>query len=196
MDTFRDAVLVSIPSVLGLSVVLFLKASLQILSDTRRIEFRTTDEDPGAHQMLSETIIGSLQELASILAVSGHGSESEMLEIVVEKSLERKELGGLGLKDLPDLEEKDTKEILFLVEAWLESLNSEERARKDVWRPLQSRCANFRPMTLAEKIFVHHIAGGCPDRGVQEGDVITVAVDWVVTSEAGWFVCLQHPLRH
>lgn len=189
MDVSNNTLLVSIPAMLGRPVVRFLEATLQILSDARNIEIRITNEDPNVHEIRSKTIIDSLQELASILATSGHGPESEMLEIVVGKSLERKELGGLGLDYLADLGEKDKKEVLFLVEAWSESLNSEEKARNDVRRPLQSQQANFRPMSLAEKIFVHHIASGCPDLGVQEGDVITVAVDWVVTSEAGWFVC-------
>ncbi|OQU96221.1 Aconitase domain-containing protein [Cladophialophora immunda] len=185
----NNPILVSIPFDLeGSPVARFLADAVKILRESRKIEIHVTDTaSPDARRIRSSTIIEGLRELASILAATGHGPESDMVEVVVERGLERKELGGLGLNCSQILGEGDIKELLFLVEAWLESLNSQERTHRSVRPGLQTRQATVRPMTLAEKIFVHHMAGGCPGRGVQEGDVITVAVDWVVTSEAGWF---------
>lgn len=95
------------------------------------------------------------------------------------------DFGGLGLTPEMVLTEKDETEILFLVAAWMESLNSADRAKSP--RPqLSSRPDGRRAMTLSEKIFADH---DIQQRGfVKAGDLIRVDVDWVMASEASWAV--------
>ena len=96
------------------------------------------------------------------------------------------DFGGLGLKLEMKLTDKDETEILFLVAAWMESLNSADRSKFS--RPkLSSRPEGRRGMTLSEKIFADH---DIEQRGfVRPGDLIRVDVDWVMASEASWAVC-------
>ncbi|KAE8333291.1 hypothetical protein BDV39DRAFT_188389 [Aspergillus sergii] len=67
------------------------------------------------------------------------------------------ELGGLGLTEHTDLTEEQESEILFLVSAWREALNSADRA-KAFPTPLRT----------------------------PPGYLIRVDVDWVIASEASW----------
>lgn len=80
-------------------------------------------------------------------------------------------------------------EILFLVSAWLEALNSADRAKSPPV-PLSLRPPGRRGMTLSEKIFAFHDI----DRkgSVAPGELIRVDVDWVIASEASWSVSINH----
>lgn len=95
------------------------------------------------------------------------------------------ELGGLGLDTSRPLDKNEQAEISFLVSAWLEALNSADRAKAKP-KPLSARPAGRRGMTLSEKIFaIHDVA----QKGyVKVGDLIRVDVDWVIASEASWAV--------
>jgi hypothetical protein len=78
-------------------------------------------------------------------------------------------------------------EIVFLVSAWLESLNSVDRS-KSLSKPLTSRPEGRRGMTLSEKIFAAH---DIDQKGfVTPGDVVRVSVDWIMASELSWHVRL------
>ena len=80
---------------------------------------------------------------------------------------------------------EDEKSILFLVSAYLESLNSQDRA-KSVPPPLLSRPAGRRGMTLSEKIFAAH---DVERRGIlKAGNMIRVDVDFILASELSWTV--------
>ena len=83
------------------------------------------------------------------------------------------------------LSETDEVEILFLVSAYLEGLNSADRQEAPV-EPLMSRPVGRRGMTLAEKIFAAHDTERKGE--VKPGDVIRVDVDWVMASELSWGV--------
>ncbi|RHZ62004.1 aconitase family protein [Aspergillus thermomutatus] len=99
------------------------------------------------------------------------------------------DLGGLGLDDESDVTAQQESEILFLVSAWLEALNSADRSRS-MPAPLPSRPPGRRGMTLSEKIFALHDVA---HRGwVAPGDLIRVDVDWVIASEASWAVRIHH----
>jgi len=75
--------------------------------------------------------------------------------------------------------------VLFLVSAWLESLNSEDRA-KNPPKMLSSRPEGRRGMTLSEKIFAAH---DIERRGeLKPGDMVRVDVDWIMASELSWGV--------
>ncbi|KAB8219810.1 hypothetical protein BDV33DRAFT_231385 [Aspergillus novoparasiticus] len=88
-----------------------------------------------------------------------------------------------GLTEHTNLTEEQESEILFLVSAWWEALNSADRA-KAFPAPLRTRPGDRRGMTLSEKIFSLH---DIDQRGsVAPGNLIRVDVDWVIASEASW----------
>jgi hypothetical protein len=78
-------------------------------------------------------------------------------------------------------------EILFLAEAWLESLNSADR-EKSIPCLLTQRPEGRRGMTMGEKIFAMHDLDH--EGFVAPGDIICVRVDWVLASEVSWAVGL------
>ncbi|KAF4225630.1 hypothetical protein CNMCM6457_008052 [Aspergillus fumigatiaffinis] len=121
--------------------------------------------------------------LVEVLQNLGHVRESSALADVLRVSTQPHDLGGLGLDDASDLTAQQESEVLFLLSAWLEALNSADRSRSMV-APLPSRPPGRRGMTLSEKIFALHDVAR---RGwVAPGDLIRVDVDWVIASEASW----------
>jgi homoaconitase/3-isopropylmalate dehydratase large subunit len=82
---------------------------------------------------------------------------------------------------------------LFLIESWLEALNSEDRVKGGLLT-LTTKSEKTKPMTLAEKIFAHHTLGGCSVEGIKPGDVVRVSIDWIIASELTWSV--SHSLDH
>lgn len=126
-----------------------------------------------------------LQQTSTALQTQGHPREANTLADVLAVCSQSPELGGLGLSSTEDLTPEQQSEILFLASAWLESLNSADRAKSPL-PPLSSRPRGRRAMTLSEKIFaVHDIQRrGC----VAPGELICVDVDWVIASEASWVV--------
>ena len=130
-----------------------------------------------------------LKSLAEILASAGFGREAEALSDVYGLSILSTEFGGLGYKPDSQLVQKEEAEVLFLVSAWLESLNSADRSKAPA-KHLSSRPDGRRPMTLSEKIFAAHDI----DRkgAVKPGDVVRVNVDWIMASELSWRVRIVH----
>lgn len=116
-----------------------------------------------------------------------HQREAEALQDVYNHCTSPVDFGGLALSPDSQLSEKDQTEILFLVSAYLESLNSVDRHRR-LLEPLQERPKGRRGMTLAEKIFAAHDVERKGE--VKPGDVIRVDVDWVIASELSWSVSL------
>lgn len=96
-------------------------------------------------------------------------------------------LGGLGISKHDSLTVQQQSEILFLVDAWLESLNSADREKSIPCRLIQ-RPEGRRGMTISEKIFAMHDLN---HKGfVAPGDIIRVHVDWILASEVSWAVGL------
>lgn len=94
-------------------------------------------------------------------------------------------LGGLGIYKHDSLTMQQQSEILFLVDAWLESLNSADR-EKLIPCLLTERPEGRRGMTMSEKIFAMHDLN---QKGfVAPGDIIRVRVDWILASEVSWAV--------
>ncbi|GES65506.1 aconitase family protein [Aspergillus terreus] len=131
-------------------------------------------------------ILDQITSITTWLKRQGHDREATALGAVLVICKEPEDLGGLGLADSTGDEsiapDKET-EILFLISAWLESLNSTDRAKS---RPpcLTIRPPGRRGMTLSEKIFALHDING---KGwVTPGQLIRVDVDWVIASEASW----------
>src|ERR1700709_1205862 len=82
-------------------------------------------------------------------------AEAEALDQAREKAIDKKAFGGLGLGDNAVATPSQQAETLFLVEAWLEAINSKERA-KDFLSYRSSPAEGTRPMTLAQKVFAQH----------------------------------------
>ena len=126
-----------------------------------------------------------LTSLSRWLAKAGHGRESETIKDVYSQCTLSTEFGGLGLDPNSKPGANGEREIIFLVSAWLEALNSVDRSETPP-SPLLSRPEGRRGMTLAEKLFAMH---DVENRGsVKPGDMIRVRVDWVMASESSWAV--------
>ena len=142
----------------------------------------------GAHTQ--GNVLTQLAEVIELLKAQNITREANALADVLVISRQPTELGGLGLSETDSLTSEQEAEITFLVVAWLESLNSTDRARAPPV-PLAVRPPGRRGMTLSEKIFALH---DIDRRGsVAPGELIRVDVDWVIASEASWAVRIFSP---
>lgn len=133
----------------------------------------------------SNNLLGELKAIIEHLRSSGHKRESNALISVLDICDQSTELGGPGLSDTAAITPERVSEILFLVSAWLESLNSADRAKTPP-TPLAERPQGRRGMTLSEKVLALH---DVDQKGfVFPGQLIRVDVDWVIASEASWAV--------
>lgn len=134
----------------------------------------------------STQVFSQLKSLSEILQTNGHQREANAVNDVLVICEQPTDLGGLGLNDkLESPTPEQDAEIVFLVSAWLESLNSADRTKSRP-APLPSRPEGRRGMTLSEKIFALHDVN--QTGFVSPGDLIRVDVDWVIASEASWRV--------
>lgn len=135
--------------------------------------------------MSSGDILGQLKAISQVLQAHGYPREATAVNDVLTLCEQPSELGGLGLDRNQSLAEYEEAEILFLLSAWLEALNSADRTKAKL-EPLSFRPAGRRGMTLSEKIFAMHDVAR--KGSVKVGDLIRVDVDWVIASEASWAV--------
>lgn len=135
-----------------------------------------------------------IQNWSSALRDSNHAREAEAFEYAINRCREDRSHGGLGLPVDETLSQETRQTVTFALEAWLQSLNSEDGSRK-LLAPLKERPSIRRPMTLSQKILAHHSVNPVPAEGLAVGDLVTVSVDWVVSSELAWEVRLMflHP---
>ncbi|KIW24169.1 uncharacterized protein PV07_09899 [Cladophialophora immunda] len=153
-----------------------------LLSRTRKVDLTALNLSP---EKSSNGIPAVLLCYAQALKEAHHAPEAEALDQVREKALDRKAFGGLGLHDDDTATPAEQSETLFLVEAWLEAVNSRERAQNFLsYR--SSPAEGTRPMTLAQKIFAQHVIGDKPGKGLAAGDVVRVGIDWILASELSW----------
>jgi hypothetical protein len=122
----------------------------------------------------SSSLLNQLSKIAGILLARHHEREAETLDTVHSLAIQSPDFGGLGFQLDQDLNSKEEAQILFLVSAWLESLNSADRSKKSL-KMLTSRPEGRQGMTLSEKIFAAH---DIERRGeLKPGDMIRVDVD-------------------
>ncbi|PWY90353.1 aconitase family protein [Aspergillus sclerotioniger CBS 115572] len=153
---------------------------LQALQQTRKVTLSDA-AIPGVHSQ--GNVLTQLAGVIELLKAQNITREANALADVLVISRQPTELGGLGLTETDSLTLEQEAEITFLVIAWLESLNSTDRARAPP-SPLAVRPPGRRGMTLSEKIFAQH---DIDRRGsVAPGELIRVDVDWVIASEASW----------
>lgn len=151
-----------------------------LLEKTRNLKIESVPNEEDAFSTMMDT-------MASHLSAIGQQREAEALQIALEQCLEDKEHAGLGFSIQTPFTKDMREAAAFQVEAWLESLNSEDRARAPL-QPLSSRPGGRRPMTLSEKIFAHHTISSMSAEGLAVGDLVRVSVDWVISSELAWAV--------
>ena len=176
----------------------------KLVKDARQVDTSTLRYDSGKsarpHQdedvlltilvVSPDNLLASLLSLKDALIDGNHPREAEAVQDVFTHCITPSDFGGLAMSLDQQLSENDEVEILFLVSAYLEGLNSADRQGAPV-EPLNSRPAGRRGMTLAEKIFAAH---DTKRRGeVKPGDVIRVDVDWVMASELSWGVSVATP---
>jgi hypothetical protein len=137
----------------------------------------------------SHNLAEALPALSSALTRISRQREAGAIDQVLEKAVDKKAFGGLGLDRSGPATPSDYEEVHFLIEAWLESLNSQEKATTQL-STVDVRSVETKPMNLAQKIFAHHTIGGCTIEGLAIGDLVRVGVDWVIASELSWSVSL------
>jgi hypothetical protein len=138
--------------------------------------------------LLGESLLGQLKSVTATLFTNNRLREAEALSNVSSLTIRSPDFGGLGYSLDMHLDTQQEAEIIFLVSAWLESLNSVDKS-KSLPKPLASRPEGRRGMTLSEKIFAAHDIG---QKGfVTPGDVVRVSVDWIMASELSWHVSLS-----
>lgn len=81
----------------------------------------------------------------------------------------------------------DREKVLSLVDSWLYA-NTHDTSFQITDTLSNAASGKHRPMTLSEKIFMHHVLPGSKATGLKAGDVVSVSVDWVLASEVSWKV--------
>ncbi|KAF2098861.1 aconitase family protein [Rhizodiscina lignyota] len=152
---------------------------LQQLQELRKIDIGSETAAIDA----STGILKYLDSVSSALESKKFTREAEALRDAIVHSTTSTDFGGLGLTADQSLTGKDESEVLFLVSAYLEALNSQDRYETAV-PPLDSRPPGRRGMTVTEKIFAAHDVERKGE--VKPGDVIRVDVDWVIASDISW----------
>ncbi|EED20765.1 aconitase family protein [Talaromyces stipitatus ATCC 10500] len=152
---------------------------LRLLHQTRNVSLPEAD----IHVIGDGNVLAQLKTLNELLQSHDHPREATAVNDVLILCEQPHELGGLDLQPHRQLAGDEEAEILFLVSAWLEALNSADRA-KEKPEPLSSRPPGRRGMTLSEKVFAMHDVA--QNGFVKVGDLIRVDVDWVIASEASW----------
>jgi hypothetical protein len=157
-------------------------------------KIRGIPRDSVEHEVPNQSISRSTHSIADILALVSFAlrrvskdREAGAIDQVLEKAVDKKAFGGLGLTKGAPAMSTDYEDVIFLTEAWLESLNSQDKSTNP-FSTIDIRSEKTRPMNLAQKIFAHHTIGGCPIEGLAIGDVVRVGVDWIIASELSWSV--------
>ncbi|KAH8660471.1 aconitase family protein [Xylariales sp. PMI_506] len=142
----------------------------------------TTDNEETAGR-ITQLLRDSRGVEFSALLKSPHSRESDALQDAHWHCTTPPHLGGMGLKPGDSLIDQQVEEVLFMISAYLEALNYQDRTASPATE-LNQRPPGRRGMTLAEKILAAHDVSG---RGeVKPGDVIRLHVDWVIASELSW----------
>ncbi len=169
------------------SVEEFQKKILKSLRDIASVDTEALLTNYTSSKSLDKPVIQTLEDISAILRNKNLISEADALQIVLEKTRDKQEYGGLGLGDNISPSNQDYEDVLFLVEAWLTSLSSKQSSRNFL-STLPKKEAATRPMTLAQKIFAQHVVGDVPPDGLSVGDVVRVGIDWILASELSWQV--------
>ena len=163
---------------------------LEKIRGLRRDLIETELSSKGKSNDLS-TIADTLSSISSALRQISKHREAGAIDQALEKAVDKKAFGGLGLSRNGPAASNDYNDVLFLAEAWLQSLNSQDKETNQ-FTTIDVRSEKTKPMNMAQKIFAHHTIGGCPIEGLAIGDVVRVGVDWIIASELSWSVRLTY----
>ncbi|KAF2729374.1 aconitase family protein [Polyplosphaeria fusca] len=154
---------------------------VSLLGSARGVEFETsTKSDLSSRPLIS---LSTIRPVISALQSKNLEREAQILSEVTALCTKSPDFGGLGVQLDTELDDSQRKEVLFLVSAWLESLNSQDRVKAPL-PPLDTRPAGRRGMTVTEKIFAMH---DVERKGwVRPGRTMSVSVDWILASDASW----------
>lgn len=162
---------------------------LAVLQQVRSIDLHCPTELQRFSSNTTSTSLSTIfSALGTALSSAPHNREAFTISEVYKICTSLPDFGGLGIPENDAAESMgltlaQESEIVFLTSAWLEALNSADRAKTPA-KPLWSRPANRRGMTISEKILAQH---DIDRRGsVKPGDVVRVDIDWVIASEASW----------
>ncbi|KAI1866711.1 uncharacterized protein JN550_007564 [Neoarthrinium moseri] len=146
----------------------------ELLSSTRGVNIHVDANESHPLQALQVVIDGIKSE---------HPREAGALESVLAIAENSTDFGGLGLSSESSVSVDKCDELVFLSSAWLESLNSADRSRQ-IRPPIATKPQSRRSMNVTEKIFALH---DVESKGwVRPGEMIRVAVDWIMASEFSW----------
>lgn len=144
---------------------------------------------PESPNRLAGNTVMQLEAVSSILSsAASFQREADTLRDCYETAIRPTDFGGLGLDPNHALTQEEEAEVVFLLSAQLEALNSVDRAKTPVL-PLSERPNGRRGMTLSEKIFAAHDVARTGY--VKPGDIIRVDVDWILASELSWGVSFK-----
>ena len=171
----------------------FLSQVINLLENVRGVRRDLIEADFSSQGMSndSSTIADALPLVSSSLRRISKQREAGAIGQVLEKAVDKKAFGGLGLSRSGPATSSDYDEVLFLTEAWLESLNSQDKEANQ-FTTIDVRSEKTKPMNLAQKMFAHHTIGGCLIEGLAIGEVVRVGVDWIIASELSWSVSLTY----
>lgn len=138
-------------------------------------------------------LLSYVNATAKYLTATQDHDVAAALEEVVERATTPPDFGGYGLAiGATALTTRQEEDVIFLCTAFLEAMESEHRQRNRP-KPLKSRPAGRRGMTMTEKVFAAHETA---QRGfVKPGDIIQVDIDWVLASELSWQVWISGQYR-
>lgn len=158
------------------------KELLDLLKSIRRIDF-CAERQSSSLSSSPKGLLSQICSLEALLRDSGCTREAQSFNEVYEQFATSEHNIDTTLMPSSSTKASDEGEIMFALQAHLMSLNSADRAY--VPRRLVSQhSGSARPMTLSEKILLHHSAQ--PLASIGPGDVITIHVDWILASELSW----------
>ncbi|KAH7025837.1 3-isopropylmalate dehydratase large subunit 2 [Microdochium trichocladiopsis] len=156
---------------------------VELLDSTRGVKVQIDNHEPHS--------VKAIGAVAAVLRKSSHPREADALEQVVTIARNTPDYGGMGLgtEATTGVSDNDRSELVFLASAWLESLNSADRASRTLRPTAGPPPAGRRPMNVTEKIFAFH---DVESKGwVRPGEMIRVSVDWIMSSEQSWHGMVQ-----
>ncbi|KAI0425598.1 hypothetical protein F5Y09DRAFT_94947 [Xylaria sp. FL1042] len=179
----RSNITVQIP-VLADSLTAAEQNCLSTIHAAESITFKFEAFEQGEYKKSDSNLIGFLKLIESCIA--SYDSLQELcvaIRSAIQSCLLPSDFGGMELTTSMALSAEVEAQIQFLLSTYLEAAKSAERSRHEP-RPLSERPLGRRPMSMAEKIFAAHDVSR---KGwVKAGEVIQVAVDWVLASELSW----------
>lgn len=162
----------------------------ELVSSLRNIRNIDTDVLKVDASTSTTSIVDVLDQYSVGLQDDGKSADVRTLHRIKEKITTDPAYGGLGLTKESTPTPTQFEEVLFQTSAYLESVNSNSKARNFLsTNPSHSSDGGPQhPMTLAQKIFLQHALSGVPSGQdfLSTNTVIRAGIDWIIASELSW----------